>query len=242
MHCVVLGIPLCSQASWAEPVQDLIKVMGRQVVTTAADMFYCAPQAYIDEGLQDVCGEKGVSTLAWYNTLCPGAKKRLAGYREQAAKRIAQGRTDANATLIFDLDQNPVKRGRVQAGRMLPTLTGHFTLWNDSLERPLLALEALLAQGHRAIPEVAGSGAAASYVDLIRTGHLSYAQARTLAGNGWHLPSFGAITIFALASIEFQTATSLPQALGPGAAAAHKKARIASQGPIQVDAESEESD
>ena len=97
-------------------MQDLIKVMGRQVVTTAADMFYCAPQAYIDEELQDICGEKGVSTLAWYNTLCPGAKKRLAGYREQAAKRIAQGRTDANATLIFDLDQNPVKRAVCKQG------------------------------------------------------------------------------------------------------------------------------
>ena len=158
---------------------------------------------------QDHITNGGACDDGWEEMLSPEKTERLKGYRAKY-DFITQQHPPHSLDYCFDLDHNPFARPKSSweirgEPQQCMTFISHGTLWHDSHKRPLLAAEWLLGQGiwpSHAMAEAAHDRVPVDIWSRVMQGHITTSQVRSMAGNTWNVPTFGAWIMFVLASCE----------------------------------------
>ena len=146
--------------------------------------------------------------VTFKDLLLPSHRERLAGYEQKFPG------------MLYDLEQDPFKRPRVHRMQLgddcsnagtLGSLVSHGTLYNSVLERPMAWSEWLRA--HCFLPEpTVDFPQPVNFIEMLKQGHLTPSDIRSLVGNSWHLGIFGAYIMWTLAHLE-QVTVANPRAI-----------------------------
>ena len=110
----------------------------------------------------------------------------------------------------FDLDHKAYPRGKMShevRGRpeQLMTFISHGTIFHNAHQRPLLAMEHLLAHGimpSQSLMDEYGHKCPVDFWSMLRHGVLSPSHIKSMSGNMWHIPVFGTYIMYLLSALE----------------------------------------
>jgi len=185
-------------------------------VQLGIDSLYCATKSEMADELNDLANHRVVPVdfaeePTWEAVYSPMHVHHLHGYTRLREKAIADGRYGADAENVFDLEQNPAKRPRISvvdvpsSGFKMQCFTSHGTLHHTGRRRPLSTGEWF---GGCCTPVLQSMGSLhgmpVDIMALCQNRIVSYAEAKSMAGNGWHLASQGSLLWFLLSAIELQ--------------------------------------
>ena len=123
-----------------------------------------------------------------------------AWHMEQAAIKIGESHAFADSLhhgrRLWDLSQTPETAPRFEVKESLMTLLTNTVAWSTRKQRALSPIEALVAHGIPALPEVTPSG--------LRTWQFPVAESakRQMAGMSMHVPSVAAVMLAAMVFVQ----------------------------------------
>jgi hypothetical protein len=197
------------------------------------DMFFGASEEKVLEALEARALQRGVvwdpvtQPLTWFSVLPPAAQINIPSYQErewqQKRPRLIEAgvppsdfEKEPTASIkeprVADFSQTPGERGG-RCVQHVPTLLQSSEFWSMNLQRVMLGDEHLGAQGV-AVYDDLGNGlsplAPCPYKRILH--ELSDSEKRSLAGNAIHIPAFGCLAAFTLASCVPKECISLGRA------------------------------
>ena len=151
--------------------------------------------------------------LRYVDLLLPSVEDRLDDYRAKLEEDLRLAKVAGDDVACFELEQNPKKRPRIWYEHRatgsktgtghLSTMLSHGTVWNEELERWLLAVESACCHGYAVEPDhIAQFVTPLRWDELLQSSIVTCSQLKSMIGNGWHLMSVLKWIMFLLASIE----------------------------------------
>ena len=183
-------------------------LFARRKVLLPADVYWCMDQGKVDARLKGIAKDMYLGDGAtWLDTVAGGSRVRLDYYIKLMEKDIAEGKLDADAAFVCDIDHNPdvVRRSGSQR---LPCLITHGILHSKRHEwRLLLGDEHLFVQGHPMEPmtiknQITCDSVTFESIHDFDAAGTSERERKHLAGNGQHLPTVGAFVFWCLGHVE----------------------------------------
>ena len=190
-------------ATWLGPVGADLQADFEEFFSCAlqltGDVFLVAKDEEIIEEQNKLASLRGLRATrvlkgANSSVYTPGQILRFEDYakkRDEQAKRTGK----QQGAYFADLEQH-CARGSSTPGPLIPTQLTHGTIHAFSSDRIMLTSELFLAHGFNFFPEATGCMHGSRVAGFLRS--LGLKQQRELLGNGWHLPTLAAWTMYVL--------------------------------------------